>query len=48
MPARKADVVCSFQKDGSIVAVVGDGFNDYPALVEADVGKELGQGQILP
>ncbi|KAG7962588.1 hypothetical protein I3843_09G073400 [Carya illinoinensis] len=31
MPAGKADVVRSFQKDGSIVAMVGDGINDSPA-----------------
>ncbi|CAJ2637839.1 unnamed protein product [Trifolium pratense] len=44
MPAGKADVVRSFQKDGSIVAMVGDGINDSPALAAADVGMAIGAG----
>ncbi|KAJ6389259.1 hypothetical protein OIU77_027572 [Salix suchowensis] len=44
MPAGKADVVHSFQKDGSIVAMVGDGINDSPALAAADVGMAIGAG----
>ncbi|RYR62861.1 hypothetical protein S245_012540 [Arachis hypogaea] len=44
MPAGKADVVQSFQKDGSIVAMVGDGINDSPALAAADVGMAIGAG----
>ncbi|TKY59692.1 Copper-transporting ATPase RAN1 [Spatholobus suberectus] len=44
MPAGKADVVRSFQKDGSIVAMVGDGINDSPALATADVGMAIGAG----
>nr|XP_043638978.1 copper-transporting ATPase RAN1-like [Erigeron canadensis] len=44
MPAGKADVICSFQKDGSIVAMVGDGINDSPALAAADVGVAIGAG----
>ncbi|GKV24636.1 hypothetical protein SLEP1_g34221 [Rubroshorea leprosula] len=44
MPAGKADVVHSFQKDGSTVAMVGDGINDSPALAAADVGMAIGAG----
>lgn len=44
MPAGKADVIRSFQKDGSTVAMVGDGINDSPALAAADVGMAIGAG----
>ncbi|GLT49489.1 hypothetical protein SLA2020_230410 [Shorea laevis] len=44
MPAGKADVVHSFQNDGSTVAMVGDGINDSPALAAADVGMAIGAG----
>ncbi|KAG5562390.1 hypothetical protein RHGRI_005206 [Rhododendron griersonianum] len=44
MPAGKADVIRSFQKDGSIVAMVGDGINDSPALAAADIGMAIGAG----
>ncbi|KAJ1393106.1 P-type ATPase [Sesbania bispinosa] len=44
MPAGKADIVRSFQKDGSIVAMVGDGINDSPALAAADIGMAIGAG----
>ncbi|KAJ8761646.1 hypothetical protein K2173_004422 [Erythroxylum novogranatense] len=44
MPTGKADVICSFQKDGSTVAMVGDGINDSPALDAADVGMAIGAG----
>nr|XP_043617360.1 copper-transporting ATPase RAN1-like [Erigeron canadensis] len=44
MPAGKAEVIRSFQKDGSTVAMVGDGINDSPALAAADVGMAIGAG----
>nr|POF22538.1 copper-transporting atpase ran1 [Quercus suber] len=44
MPAGKADVVRSFQKDGSVVAMVGDGINGSPALAASDVGVAIGAG----
>ena len=44
MPAGKADVIRSLQKDGSVVTMVGDGINDSPALAAADVGMAIGAG----